>query len=343
MKILLNQSLKKYNTFWIDVYAKRLCFLENIDDLKEFMALEWVKTIIGWGSNILICGDQDLIWINICRAEPSILEESEHWTYIKVESGYNWDAFVQWALEHSCFWLENMGLIPGTVGAGALGNIWAYGKEISEFIYEIEYIDLKTLKKHRISNNNCNFSYRRSVFKEMSDYFISSITFQFNNNSHSLNPHYPDVQTYLAIHGINQEDLSPKKLYQIICEIRASKMPSRDEWWTAGSFFKNPIVDKNTIDRILLLDPELKYFPHENEYKLAAGYLLEKLGYRWKIIRTPSWWSVGCYKNQALLVVNNGASGEEVDSFASELEKLVWDFYGVRLEREVVKVKGAFS
>lgn len=343
MKILLNQSLKKYNTFWINVYAKRLCFLENINDLKEFMTLEWKKTIIGWGSNILISWDQDIIWINICNAEPNILSGNEHWAYIKVESGYHWNDFVQWTLEHSYFGLENMGLIPGTVWAGALGNIGAYGKEISEFIYEIEYIDLHTFKTRTLSNDDCGFSYRWSVFKGMSDYFISSITFQFNNNSHSLNPHYPDVQIYLRDNDIKQEDLTAKQLYQIICEIRTSKMPSRDEWWTAGSFFKNPIVDKNTVDKILLLDPELKYFPYENEYKLAAGYLLDKLGYKWKIIRTPSWWSVGCYKNQALLVINSGSTGEEVDGFAEELERAVWDYYGVKLEREVVSIKATIS
>lgn len=313
--------------------------LENSKDYTDFSRLEGNNIILGSGSNILLMSNKyDHVGIIKNDSEPIIIDENEEMVILEVKAGYLRDTFVQWTLNHGYYGLENMGLIPGTIWAGTLGNIWAYGKEICEFIHKVSYLDLKTNNINILYNEMCKYSYRQSIFKSMSNYIITSVQFIIYKDKQELNAHYPDIQKYLTDHKIKLEDLTHKHLYQIICEIRTKKMPSRDEWWTAGSFWKNPIVSANDIERIKNIDPNLKSFPYEDSFKLAAGRLLENLGYKWKIIRMPSWGSVGCYRNQALLVVNNGCTGAEIDEFARSCEQSVHDYYGIELEREVISL-----
>lgn len=337
MYILANHSLKPYNTLWVDAIAKELMFLESADDCITFSKLPGNNILLWWWSNVLLTSDYyDHVWVIQDNQTPELVEDNDHHTIIKVKAGYSRDSFVQWTLEHGYDGLENMGLIPGTVGAGTLGSIGAYGKEIGMFVDQVEYIDLTEGEIKLLSHHQCQFSYRRSIFKSMSNYCIRSVYFRFWKSTHKLSTHYPDIQKYLLDHAIRSEELTAKKLYQIICEIRTNKMPSRDEWWCAGSFRKNPTVEPIEKDRILAFDPDLKYFPYEDKYKLAAGYLLEHLWYRWMTIVTPSWWSVGCYKDQTLILVNNGGTGKEIDTFAQTIEKAVFEYYGVVLEREAI-------
>lgn len=311
-------------------------FLENTKDYIHFSRLEWKNIIIWSWSNILLLSDSyDHVGIIKNTDEPKILEEDDEKVIIEVHSWYLRDMFVQWTLEHGYTGLENMWLIPWTIGWWALGNIGAYGKEIAEFIYAVSYLDLHDLNIKQLTNDQCQYSYRWSIFKSLSDYIISSVQFIIYKDKHELNAHYPDIQKYLVDHSLKTEDLTAKHLYQIVCEIRTHKMPSRNERGTAGSFRKNPIVSTDDIERIQTIDPDLKFFPYENNFKLAAGRLLENLGYKWKIIRMPSWGSIGCYRNQALLVVNNGCSWAEVNEFARSCEQAVLERYGVQLEREV--------
>lgn len=341
MIILHQQSLKQYNTFWIDCIAKQLCILQSLDDLKEFWAMEGEKVILGWGSNILITKDIDIVWINHFSQEPICVVHDGH-TLVEVKSGYVRDDFVQWCLEHKYWGYENMALIPGTIGAWVLGNIWAYGKEISDYISSIEYIDLATMQVHSITKEQCQFSYRRSIFKTMKHFFIKSVIFSFPNynTNEPYIPHlsYADIEKEMQSQWIIQSEVSPKKLYEMICQIRMSKMPSRDTYGTAWSFFKNPTVSQEKLEQLKLLDPNIKYFPFGEHYKLAAWYLLDTLGFRWKIIWTDSWWKVWCYENQALLVINQGATGTEILDFTLELESAVKNYYGVTLEREVIVI-----
>lgn len=336
MQILHNQSLKAYNTFWVSNTVNTLCFLQTIEDLKEFQQLPGKKTILGWGSNILITQDLDVVWINQFNQEPQIISSKKNKDEImtKVWSGYSRDAFVQWTLDQWLYGLENMALIPGTVWAWALGNIGAYGAEVKDFIEEVEYIDLTTFQTHTLSNAECEFAYRRSKFKTMSDYFISSVTFSFPDQSdYQINTNYPDIQKVIQEQELNTDALTPKEMYQIICGIRTAKMPSRDEFGTAGSFFKNPIVTPEKLEQLQTIDPDIKYFSYGDNYKVAAWYLLDKLWYKWKII-----WKVWCYRNQALILVNQWGSGEEVDEFAKKLEEHVAQAYGIQLEREVIRL-----
>lgn len=339
MNILTNQSLKSYNSFWIDALAKELVFLENDSDYTKFSKLSWNNIILGSGSNVLLLSNTyDHVGIMTNNSDPVVIDENNERVIIESKAGYKRDTFVQWTLNHGYYGLENMGLIPWTIWAWTLGNIGAYGKEICEFIHEVDYIDLWTWEIRTLCNDQCQYSYRWSIFKSMTSFIIASVRFIFYKDTHELNAHYPDIQKYLTDHNIKPEDLTAKQLYQIICEIRTSKMPSRDEWWTAGSFWKNPIINTSDLERIKIIDPDIKYFAYGNNFKLAAGWLLENLWYKWNIIRMPSWWSVWCYKNQALLVVNNGCTGLEVDEFARGCEKAVWDYYGVKLEREVIGI-----
>ncbi|MFA7285169.1 MAG: UDP-N-acetylmuramate dehydrogenase, partial [Candidatus Absconditabacterales bacterium] len=323
MRTLTNQSLQSYNTFGVDVRAKQLCFLEDYDDVKEF-AKYGHRPILGKGSNVLLTHDVDIVGINAFMNPPELVNANDRSNpvLVKVGSGYLRDEFVKRSLEAGYNGLENMGLIPGTVGAGTLGNIGAYGKEIEEFIYSVEYIDLKTHELHTLLSDQCDFSYRRSVFKTMSDYFISSVVFRFDTSpEYAIKADYPDIQK--AITTLGSDNLKPIDIYKLVCEIRTAKMPSRDEFGTAGSFFKNPIVSAAALGELQKKDPAIKFFPHGDRFKLSAGYLLEQLGYKGKMIG-----KVGSYRNQSLVLVNQGGSGQEIDAFARMIEDDVLQMYG---------------
>lgn len=340
MRVFYNQSLKPYNTFWVDALAEKIVFLEDKNDIVSFaQSHDSQNIVLGSGSNVLLLRDHYKYVTIIQNSEaPTLIQEDSNHTIVELQAWYKRDRFVQWALDHGYYWLENMGMIPWTIGAGVIGNIGAYGREIGEFIYQIDYKDLDTHQIKSLTQDQYKHSYRRSIFKSLSQYSIISARFIFSTKSYQLDYHYPDIQNYLNHNNIALEELTPKKLYNIICTIRGSKMPSWDERWTAGSFWKNPLVSKEQLHYIKTIDPLVKYFPYKDQYKLAAWWLLENLWYKWKIIRTVSWWSVGCYKHQALLVVNHGATGKEIDQFACSCEDAVYDSYGVKLEREVISL-----
>jgi UDP-N-acetylmuramate dehydrogenase len=330
-------SLLSYNTFGIQAYAKHLFLLETIEEVLSFIQLSWDKIIIGWGSNVLLTKDLEIVWINRYQFPP-LIQKSDAITYVTVGSGMNRDEFVRWSLEQWLYGLENMALIPGTVWAWVLGNIGAYGREIADFIHEIEYIDTQTLETKTLTRDQCNFSYRWSIFKTMSDlpsqrpgYFISKVTFKFDASLYKQSNDYPDIQKAIEEQSLDKAILSAKQLYTLVKNIRTAKLPSRDEYGTAGSFFKHPIVNATQLEKLKLIGPNIKYFPYEDNYKILAGYLLEQLGYKWKII-----WKVWCYRNQALILVNQGGSGKEIDEFAAHIEKDVFQTYGIQLEREVI-------
>ncbi len=340
MEEFVSYSLQRHNTFGVPSIANKCIKVFSLEDVLQLQTIPWKKIILGGGSNVLLQDRLETVVLNCLINEPRIIQGEGNLVYVQVTSGVNRDEFVKWTLVHNLYGLENLALIPGTVGGGALWNIGAYGKEIREHIYSIEYVDLLTNELVSLSLSECAFSYRDSVFKHMDNFFITSVTFVFDtSDSYSVSIEYGDIQSYIAANTILPEKLTPQMLYDIVVAIRTAKMPSRDEFGTAWSFFKNPIIDSEVLEHVLKIDPAVKYFPYGEKYKLAAGYLLERLGYKWKMILQESWGEVGCYRNQALIVVNKNWTWSEIDAFASIVEKDVFEHYGVLLERECITVQ----
>lgn len=330
MQTLTNSSLQSYNSLGVDVTAQQVLVLQTYKDIVDFAKIKGTKTILGSGSNVLLMHDLHIVWINQYQYQPIVSQDHKS-HYLQVGSGMIRDELVQRTIQHDLFGMENMWLIPGTVWAGLLGNIGAYGREISEFVESVSYLDLNTLKTHTISQEACQFEYRRSVFKTMKDYYITDVVFAFPIQEYKPSLQYPDIQKVIKEAHLDVTTIDAIQLYEIVCNIRISKMPPKDLYGTAGSFFKNPVVTPEKLQALLAMDQNIKYFPYKKNYKIAAWYLLDKLGYRWKII-----WNVWCYKNQALILVNKWGSGKEIDQFAQRLEDHVLQVYGIQLEREVI-------
>ena len=335
MEIKENYSLKNHNTFGIDVRAKYFIELssnEQIVDLINEGTLENKKVLIlSGGSNILFTRNFDGIVLKIStRGIRKINENTKH-VFVRVNAGENWHDFVSFCIENNYGCLENLSLIPGRVGAAPIQNIGAYGVEQKDFFSELEAVDIKTGKLRTFSKDECRFGYRNSIFKKelKNRYIILSVVYKLLKNP-EFNIGYGDISSELKNTGI--KELSLKAISEAVCRIRLKKLPSPDEYGNAGSFFKNPIISK-----IKYLELKEKYhgivaYPvDKNNFKLAAGWLIDKLGWKGKRIG-----DAGVCKTQALVLLNYGnASGDEILSFAKKIQQSVFTAFGVELEMEV--------
>ncbi len=334
MKIKKNISLKKYNTFNINVKAEKLVLIDNVKDIQDNLS-EVTKDnnllIIGGGSNILFTKDFSgtIIKSNISGIEE-VQKDNEH-VYLKVGSGVVWDDLVQYAVNKGYGGIENLSLIPGTVGAAPIQNIGAYGVEFEEVFFRLEGIDLTTGELKEFHYNDCKFSYRNSIFKEefKNKFFIINVTIKLQ-----LKPKL--IINYRAlkerIKEINEKDLDIKKIRNLIMEIRKAKLPDPKIIGNAGSFFKNPIIEQEHFNLLSSKYKDLVYFKLEKGmYKIPAGWLIEKAGLKGKIFG-----NAGVHKNQALVLVNLGnATGQEMLELAEDIKKYIYNKFLISLEMEV--------
>ena len=329
-----NISLKNYNSFGIDVSAKHFAEINSEEDLQQlFQQTDVVKhpvLILGGGSNMLFTQDFDglIIRINIKGIEHQIENNS---IKVKAGAGENWNDLVQYAVAHNFGGLENLSLIPGSVGASPIQNIGAYGVEVKDVFdncqaYEIETGIIKTFHK-----NDCKFAYRESIFKQdlKGKYIITSVTFNLSLNA-DLNTQYGAISQELQNRNISNPSI--KDVSDVVSHIRVAKLPDPKTIGNAGSFFKNPIVSKTKSDSLSRYFPDMVHFNvGTNEVKLAAGWLIEQCGWKGKIVG-----NTGTWKNQALVLVNYGeASGKEIFDFSASIIDSVKVKFGVDLEREV--------
>ena len=331
-KIKTNKSLKNYNTFGIECIANQFIELINREDLSTLvnhLSRQKQKTIvIGEGSNILF---QTAVFDGIAIVNRikgiELVKEDEKWVWIEVLGGEIWDEFVKYCVENKYYGVENLSLIPGTVGAAPVQNIGAYGMEVKDIIEEVSAIKLATGQSETFDNKDCKFSYRNSIFKqEFPDkYLIVSVQFKLSK-----------IPNLVLDYGNLKEVLSPNpSLLEVrnkIIEIRETKLPDPKLIGNVGSFFKNPIISIGKRNALLKNFPKIVHYPAgEGKAKLAAGWLIDQAG--WKGKRKGD---VGVHQNQALVIINYGdANGQEIINFSQRIMNDVFEKFEVVLEREV--------
>ncbi len=330
---LENHSLKDYNTFGIDAKCTILYKINSVADLLTVLnTTNGPYFILGGGSNLLISKDQELTILKNEIRGIEIISRSLNEILVRVGGGENWHQFVMWALKNDFGGIENLSLIPGTVGASPIQNIGAYGVELNQVFQSLEAFNLETLQIEYFNNEDCQFGYRDSIFKhdKKGKYFITNVTFRLTHHHHNINISYGPVSEYLITKNIAIPKI--QDVSDAIIDIRKSKLPDPDEIGNSGSFFKNPIISIELFQNLKVLFPSIpSYHVNENEVKIPAGWLIEASGWKGKRIG-----DAGCYKNQALVLVNFGnASGEDILNLANKIIADVFEMFKIELVPEV--------
>jgi UDP-N-acetylmuramate dehydrogenase len=334
MEVQHHASLKSFSTFGIEAAAKYMVRASHLEDILQ--ALEKFNSeqllILGGGSNILFTSDFNGL---VIRNELPGIEaeaESDDFMLVTAGAGENWHHFVQHCIAQNWGGLENLSLIPGSVGAAPMQNIGAYGVEIKENFYSLEALNLSDGTIRNFDAGACRFGYRESVFKQelRNRYLILSVKFRLSRKNHAIRIAYGAIREELDRAGIVEPDL--RSISDAVIGIRRSKLPDPDKIGNAGSFFKNPVVDQHTYLRILENFPDLVSYPAGvQNRKLAAGWLIEKAG--WKGFRRGD---AGVHEKQALVLVNYGnARGEDILRLSADIMEDIQQKFGVLLEREV--------
>lgn len=317
MKTYENISLKDCNTFGIDVKARRMVVLEPGD---EVPTLEGEVLVIGAGSNMVFTRDYDgtvITLSNTVHLSPLTSHLVTAW------GGMVMDDLVQWTLDRDLYGLENLSAIPGTVGASAVQNVGAYGAEAKDYIESVEAYDL--LERHlcTFSSGDCQFAYRDSFFKHHPGrYLILRVTYR-------LSREFVPNLSYKALEGLPHD--TAQQLRDAITALRWSKLPRPEEHGSAGSFFKNPVVDESTYQRLKAEYPDMPVYPG---YKLSAGWLIDRAGWKGRTLGRA-----GVWPKQALVLYNvGGCTGQEVVALAQAIQQDVYDKFCVRLDPEAIIV-----
>jgi len=334
MNIREEVSLKRYNTFGIDVKTKFFTEVSAVDDVREICSDKQFgktrKLILGGGSNILFTKDFDgLVIKNNFKGIAVDKENTEH-VYIKAGAGENWHNFVLHCISQNYAGIENLSLIPGNIGAGPMQNIGAYGVELKDVFHELEAYEISSGDIRKFNADDCRFGYRESVFKNIhkDKFIIISVTLRLHKKP-EYNTTYGAIEQELEKMGV--KELNIAAISQAVCNIRRSKLPDPAEIGNAGSFFKNPVVSNELFQTIKNEFPSVVGYPSGKEMKLAAGWLIEQCG--WKGYRKDDY---GVHKNQALVLVNYGnAKGDDIYNLSQDVMDAVNKKFGVVLEREV--------
>ncbi len=331
MNIHSNYPLISHNTFAIDVKTNWWIEYESLEDLSKLSRDEFFQQqkffAIGQGSNILFTQDFNGVILSSKIEGIETIEDTEAYSILKIGSGIIWDDFVHFSLKNKLFGLENLSLIPGTVGAASIQNIGAYGTEIKDFIHSIQTFDLEKGEEKTFFLEDCKYDYRYSIFKEpeYKKYIITYVLLKLKKEP-KVNIAYQALQE-----RFNSFIPTPQELREAIIEIRESKLPSPQDLPNAGSFFKNPIVSLETFQELKKTYPSIVNFPNSEGVKLSAAWLIDQCG-----LKGFEKGNVATYSKQALVIVNKGgASGDEIKEFATFLSKKVKEKFGVVLEPEV--------
>ena len=334
MEILQNYSLKKYNTFGIEAYAKQFIAVQSIPELINILKLHAFekKFILGGGSNMLLTKDIDALVIHIDLHGKKIIKQDNNFVWVESQAGENWHELVLWAIAQNFGGFENMSLIPGNVGATPVQNIGAYGTEIKDTFVSCEALHIDNYKIKTFLKEECQFGYRESVFKnEIKDkYIITSVIFKLTRKNHKINVSYGDIQAELAKKNIDIPSLID--ISNAVIAIRQSKLPDPKVLGNSGSFFKNPILLKSEFEPIFKKFPEMKFYEiSETQVKVPAGWLIEQAGFKGK-----RFGDAGIHKNQALVIVNYGnATGQEILNVSKDVQRTVFEKFGISIEAEV--------
>ncbi|MGZ5245113.1 MAG: UDP-N-acetylmuramate dehydrogenase [Bacteroidia bacterium] len=330
-----NVSLKPYNTFGIDVHARYFTEVSGEQDVMEIIRKpelkELPKLILGGGSNMLFTKDFDGLVIKNNMHGVEVVEETDDYAIVKAESGETWHNFVLYCIGKGFGGIENLSLIPGTVGAAPIQNIGAYGVELQHVFEKLEAIHMDTGEKMVLSQDECDFGYRESVFKKdyKGQYFILNVTFRLSKIP-LLNTSYGAIQKTLEEMQITEPDIAA--VSRAVCHIRSTKLPDPAKLGNAGSFFKNPEIRDIQYNKLKENFPDIPGYPTDHHtVKVPAGWLIEQCGWRGKRVG-----NTGSHKDQSLVLVNYGdAKGEEIKNLAYEIQRSVKEKFGIDILPEV--------
>ncbi|GHB23554.1 UDP-N-acetylmuramate dehydrogenase [Mongoliitalea lutea] len=335
MNIQENISLQPYNTFGIDKKARFFYVVNTLEELRN--GLHYAKThalnvlILGGGSNILLTADWDgLVLFNQLRG-IEILQEDENHVWVEAGAGENWHAFVMHCLENNWGGLENLSLIPGTVGASPMQNIGAYGVEIKDSFISLQALNRESLTVEVFDSEACQFGYRESIFKNThkDKYIILSVQFKLTKQNHPLHTSYGAIQATLETKGIKTPTI--QDISNAVIEIRSSKLPDPKVIGNAGSFFKNPTIYSHQFQQLQKSYPDIPSFPTEQGVKIPAAWLIQQCGWKGKVFGP-----IGVHKDQPLVLVNfGGGEGKAIVQLSKDIQASVFGKFGIMLHPEV--------
>ena len=329
-----NYSLKDKNSFGIDGYAENFYEFETNEEIILFAQEKLFEfnsyKILGSGCNILLTGNVKGLVIQSKNQNIEIIDTDANFYFLKVGAGLDWDTFVAHTVSSKMYGLENLSLIPSSVGACPVQNIGAYGVEVKNFIQHVEVVDLTSGKIFEISNHKCHFGYRESIFKAEENknlmilhvYFKLAKKFTANMSYQALKDAFFDV-----------ENPSAMQIREKVIEIRNSKLPDYKNVGNAGSFFKNPIIDRERAQELFSRYKDIPYWElSDDNIKFSAAWLIEKCGFKGYTTTKGA----GVYKNQPLVLVNTGnAKGRDIYELALFISKTVYSKFGLELKPEV--------
>lgn len=328
-KVQERVNLKRYNTFGISAYAR---YFAEVDDIHQLPDISKDVLILGGGSNILFTKDFDGLVIHNSLKGITVIDQNSDRVTVKVAAGEIWHDFVLHAINNNWGGIENLSLIPGTVGAAPMQNIGAYGVEVKEVIVSVDAIDRSNGALRSFSNEECRFGYRESVFKHelKNKFFISSVTLSLTNNTHHLNTTYGAIADTLKQMDVTEPTI--RSVSDAVIKIRRSKLPDPNVIGNAGSFFKNPVIHVDQYNQLKKQIPSIPGYVSDNqEVKVPAGWLIEQS--KLKGIRRGD---VGVHEHQALVLVNYGnGTGEEILDLSKNIQRIVFDNFGIELNTEV--------
>ncbi|MBT2338911.1 MULTISPECIES: UDP-N-acetylmuramate dehydrogenase [Pseudomonas] len=333
LQVQAGVSLKPFNSFGVDVTARLFAEAHGDGDVREALAYAAEHRVpllvIGGGSNLLLTGDIDALVLRMASQGVRLLSDDGERVVVEAEAGEPWHPFVQYTLAQGWSGLENLSLIPGTVGAAPMQNIGAYGVEIKDVFAGLTALDRQTGELREFSLDECRFAYRDSLFKQQAGrWLILRVRFALSRAGH-LHLEYGPVRQRLTELGIDQA--TPTDVSRAICSIRSEKLPDPAVLGNSGSFFKNPLVPATHVAQLKLQYPDLVAYPQpEGQMKVAAGWLIERAG--WKGFREGD---AGVHALQALVLVNyGGATGPQLLDLALRIQKDIAERFQVELEME---------
>ena len=337
MKDLKHYSLLPHNTFGIQANCDRFIDMETEDDVMKLKDMlddkDMPLLIIGRGSNLLLTDDYHATVLHCSIKGKTIVKEDGNSVLLRCGAGEEWDSIVDYCVAHDWQGIENLSLIPGEVGASAVQNIGAYGTEVKEIIHSIEAVEISTGKKHTFSNEQCEYSYRQSKFKnEWKDRFIiTHVTYRLEKSTDYIpKVDYGNIKSERERKGISMPTM--KDIRDVVISIRKDKLPDPEVEGNAGSFFMNPIVEKATFMNLLEQYPDMPHYNVDSEReKIPAGWMIDQCGWKGKTLG-----KAGVHDRQALVLVNRGgATGKDILLLCNTIRNDVKQKFGIDIHPEV--------
>ena len=327
-----NISLKKYNSFNIDVNAKEFVEVNSKDELIEIANRAKDKNVLylGGGSNILFTRDFDGIVIHLNIKGVQFEKTNSDETVVQANAGENWNNFVEFCIKNNLGGIENLSMIPGNVGSAPVQNIGAYGVELKDVFLTCEVFNKYDFSIKTYNLEDCKFEYRNSIFKENKNLIILSVRLKLKNKNHKINSSYGVINDELKKLKISKPTI--KDISNVVCSIRKRKLPDPKKIGNAGSFFKNPIVKKDKLEWIKKYFNDVpSYKLDDNNYKIPAAWLIESAGLKGKELDR-----FGIHKTQPLVLVNyGGAKGEDIYKLSQSIKEIIFKIFKIELETEV--------